>query len=30
MLGGDPESDVSLRHARELLLRSVGDEHQNS
>ncbi len=30
MLGGDPESDVSLRHARELLLRSVGDEPQNS
>ncbi len=30
MLGGDPESDVSLRHARELLLRSGGDEVQNS
>ena len=30
MLGGDPESDVSLRHARELLLRSVGDKPQNS
>jgi DNA repair protein RecN (Recombination protein N) len=30
MLGGDPESDVSLRHARELLIRSAGDEVQNS
>lgn len=30
MLGGDPESDVSLRHARELLLRSEGDQLQNS
>ena len=30
MLGGDPESDVSLRHARELLLRSAGDDAQNS
>ena len=30
MLGGDPESDASLRHARELLLRSAGDVVQNS
>ncbi len=30
MLGGDPESDVSLRHARELLLRSDGNQLQNS
>lgn len=30
MLGGDPESDASLRHAKELLLRSPGDVVQNS
>jgi DNA repair protein RecN (Recombination protein N) len=24
MLGGDPESEVSLRHARELLVRGAG------
>lgn len=30
MLGGDPESEASLRHARELLVRAAGDESQNS
>jgi DNA repair protein RecN (Recombination protein N) len=30
MLGGDPESDASLRHARELLDRAAGDVVQNS
>jgi DNA repair protein RecN (Recombination protein N) len=30
MLGGDPESDASLRHAQELLLRSAGDVVQNN
>ena len=30
MLGGDPESDASLRHATELLLRTPGDVVQNS
>jgi len=30
MLGGDPESDASLRHARELLERAAEDEPQNS